>query len=45
MKLIIEARLEFTDPHLQREPIRLACIDRPDDDLEHLGLPGRFAGK
>jgi hypothetical protein len=38
MKLIIEARLESADPHLLREPIRLVSINRPDDDLEHLGL-------
>jgi hypothetical protein len=38
MKLIIEGRLESADPHLQREPVRLISINRPDDDLEHLGL-------
>ena len=38
MKLIIEARLESADPHLQREPLRLASIERPNDDLERLGL-------
>jgi hypothetical protein len=38
MKLIIEARLESAEPYLQCEPIRLASIDRPNDDLERLGL-------
>ena len=38
MKLIIEARVECTDSDLRREPIRLAVLDRIDDDLEQLGL-------
>jgi hypothetical protein len=38
MKLIIEARVECTDSDLRREPIRLAVLDRMDDDLEQLGL-------
>jgi len=38
MKVIIEARLESADPRLLREPIRLVSINRPDDDLAHLGL-------
>jgi hypothetical protein len=38
MKLIMEARLEYADPYPQCEPIRLASIERPDDDLERLGL-------
>jgi hypothetical protein len=39
MKLIIEARMEDEDAELPREPVRLAVIDRiDDDDLEQLGL-------
>jgi IS30 family transposase len=38
MKLIIEARPESADPYLPHEPIRLASIERPNDDLERLGL-------
>jgi hypothetical protein len=38
VKLIIEARVECTDSDLRREPIRLAVLDRIDDDLERLGL-------
>jgi hypothetical protein len=38
MKLIIEARVECTDSDLRRVPIRLAVLDRIDDDLEQLGL-------
>jgi hypothetical protein len=34
MKLMIEARVECTDSDLRREPIRLAVLDRFDDDLE-----------
>jgi hypothetical protein len=38
MKLIIEARVESNDDESQRGPIRLAVIERNDDDLEHLGF-------
>jgi len=38
MKLVIEARLESEDTRVQHEPIRLASIERPNDDLERLGL-------
>jgi hypothetical protein len=38
MKLIIEARVESKDAESQRGPIRLAVIERDDDDLEHLGF-------
>jgi hypothetical protein len=37
MKLIIEARVEC-DSDLRREPIRLAVLDRIDDEFEQLGL-------
>ena len=36
MRLIIEARLGCTDAATQHEPIRLAVIERVDDDLEVL---------
>jgi hypothetical protein len=32
MTLIIEARLESADPYPQCEPIRLASIERPNED-------------
>jgi hypothetical protein len=38
MRLIIEARVESADAATNQEPIRLAVIDRVDDDLEVLGL-------
>jgi hypothetical protein len=38
MKLIIEARLECTDSDPRRDPIRLAVLDRIDDDFEQLEL-------
>jgi hypothetical protein len=38
MRLIIEARVERSDSDLQPEPIRVAVLDRIDDDVEQLGL-------
>ncbi len=38
MRLIIEARVECSDSNLRSEPIRVAVLDRVDDDLEQLGL-------
>jgi predicted DNA-binding protein (UPF0251 family) len=38
MRLVIEARVESADAATQQEPIRLAVIERVDDDLEVLGL-------
>jgi hypothetical protein len=38
MRLIIEARVESSDSELRPEPIRVAVLDRIDDDLEQLGL-------
>jgi hypothetical protein len=34
----IEGWLESAGPYLPHEPIRLASIERPNDDLERLGL-------
>jgi len=38
MKLVIEARLESEDSHAPSEPIKIAVLDRPDEDLDQLGL-------
>jgi hypothetical protein len=38
MRVIIEARVESNDAGAQLEPIRLAVIERDDDDLETVGL-------
>jgi hypothetical protein len=38
MRLIIEARLEDEDPNAPGEPLKIAVLDRPDDNLGQLGL-------
>ena len=39
MKLVIEARLESEDSHAPSEPIKIAVLDRPDEDWISWGLP------